>query len=279
MTRSSGPLASGARTHQQLENHYLVERAIAQRLKSASREERSVIYRTMYDELFAKVPDHPRLTRRSSEAQTRIANAEKMSLVRHLIGPSTVLLEFAPGDCHFAMLLAKHVRQVYAVDISDQRGISPAVAANFKYIIYDGYHLEDVPLETVDVIFSDQLIEHFHPEDLELHLSLSLRLLRAGGSYVFRTPHAHSGPHDVSQHFSTEPEGFHLKEWCMHELCSVLTAVGFKRVTPLWRIGDTVVPVPQAAFKAYESLISALRGRSRTLTRRLLPSICLVAEK
>jgi hypothetical protein len=111
----------------------------------------SAIYRTMYDELFAKVPDHPRLTRRSSKEQTRIANAEKMSLV-------------------------------YAVDISDQRGISPASTANFNFIVYDGYRLEDIPAGTVDVTFSDQLIEHFHPGDLELHLSLSLRLLRSGAA-------------------------------------------------------------------------------------------------
>lgn len=51
------------RTRKQVENHYLVEKAIAERLKAASREERRLIYSTTYDELFARVPDHPRLTR------------------------------------------------------------------------------------------------------------------------------------------------------------------------------------------------------------------------
>lgn len=54
------------RTEEQLRNHYLVEKSIAERLKRANREERKRIYREMYDELFRKVPDHPRLTRRSS---------------------------------------------------------------------------------------------------------------------------------------------------------------------------------------------------------------------
>jgi hypothetical protein len=53
------------RSYEQVLNHYLVEKAIADKLKEANREERKLIYETMYDELFEKVPDHPRLKRRN----------------------------------------------------------------------------------------------------------------------------------------------------------------------------------------------------------------------
>ena len=72
--------------------------------------------------------------------------------------------------------------------------------------------------ESLDIVFSDQLIEHFHPEETELHFRLVNRILKKGGKYIFRTPHALTGPHDISKYFCDEPEGFHLKEWTFSEL-------------------------------------------------------------
>lgn len=267
------------RTHQQVENHFLVERAIASRLKVANRAERAQIYAGMYDELFARVPDHPRLTRRASEEQTRVANAEKMAIVRSLLAPSAVFVEFAPGDCRFAIEVAKHVKQVYAVDISDQRAPRDTGGSNLTFVVYDGYQLDAIPAQTADVVFSDHLVEHLHPEDVVLHFSTILGLLKPGASYIFRTPHVCSGPHDVSQYFSDVPEGFHLKEWSLRELEPVLAQVGYSRITPVWRIGTTAVAVPRLLFRAYERMIAPLQARSRSLARTLLPSICVIATK
>ena len=49
------------RTLKQIQNHYIVEKALAQKLKQSTRGERTKLYSIMYDELFSKVPDHPRL--------------------------------------------------------------------------------------------------------------------------------------------------------------------------------------------------------------------------
>lgn len=56
------------RSYDNLRHHFDRERAIARRLRAASRSECKEIRRTMDDELFATVPDHPRLARRSAEA-------------------------------------------------------------------------------------------------------------------------------------------------------------------------------------------------------------------
>src|SRR6266511_2835190 len=146
------------RTFEQIKNHYLVEKAIAERLKSSSREERKLIYATMYNDLFRQVPDHPRLTQRNDEQLTRIANETKLALVREFLNPSSVFVEFASGDCRFAMEVAKHVTTVYAIDISDQRGQSNEIPGNFTLIIYDGYHLEEIEGGSVDIMFSYNLI-------------------------------------------------------------------------------------------------------------------------
>src|SRR5215204_1753951 len=151
------------RTFEQVLNHYLVEKAIAERLTNASREERKHIYATMYDELCRQVPDHPRLTRRTDERLTRIANQEKMALVREFLKPASIFVEFAPGDCRFSLEVARYVKTVYAIDISDQRGHSQATPDNFSLIIYDGYQLDQIPGNSVDLVFSDQFLEHLYP--------------------------------------------------------------------------------------------------------------------
>ncbi len=56
------PLPSN-RSYSQVLNHYHVEKSLASQLKNANRESRKHIYRSMHDELFSKVPDHPRLVK------------------------------------------------------------------------------------------------------------------------------------------------------------------------------------------------------------------------
>jgi hypothetical protein len=54
------------RTMQQLREHYEIEKELASRLRNASREERRVLYSSLYDELFHRVPHHPQLTQKVS---------------------------------------------------------------------------------------------------------------------------------------------------------------------------------------------------------------------
>ncbi|MEM7280626.1 MAG: class I SAM-dependent methyltransferase, partial [Pseudomonadota bacterium] len=194
-----------SRSREDLRRHYEVEKEIATRLKAANRAEREVIYRTMYDELFEKVPNHSRLNIRETEELTQRRNRRRMSLVGKFISKDSVFLEFAPGDCRFASEVCKQVAKVYGVDISDQAGVDHKRPDNFELIVYDGYNL-DLPPESVDVVFSDQLLEHLHPEDTQHHFEIVKRILKPNGVYVFRTPHRYSGPWDVSRYFADEPE-------------------------------------------------------------------------
>lgn len=268
------------RTFEQLKNHYLVEKAIAERLKSASREERKLIYATMYDDLFRQVPDHPRLTRRNDEKLTRLANKERLALVRDFLNPSSVFAEFAPGDCTFAMEAAKYVKTAYGMDISDQRGQNYKSAANFELIIYDGYHLEGIESSSVDILFSDQLIEHIHPEDTKLHFELAYRILKPGGKYVFRTPHAFTGPYDVSQYFSDDPQGFHLKEWTFIEFKQLFKDVHFSQFYPVRSVKGIRLKLPYLYVEACEHALKLLpRSYMRVLAKYLIPSICIVVIK
>ena len=268
------------RTFEQVLNHYSAEKAIAEKLKNASREERKRIYSTMYDDLFRQVPDHPRLARRADEQLTRAANREKLALVREFLSPTAVFAEFAPGDCMFALEVARHVKSAYAIDISDQVAPSETIPENFSLVVYDGYRLDEVQDDSVDLMFSDQFIEHLHPEDTRLHFELAFRCLKPGGRYVFRTPHALTGPHDVSQYFSNDPEGFHLKEWTYIEFRQLLRELSFSEFHAIWEARGIHVRLPYVYFSACERALGLLPRRyGRALARYLVPSICIVATK
>lgn len=265
------------RTVRQLENHFEVERAIASRLKQVDRMERTRIYRTMYHELFEKVPDHPRLKRRDNSEHTAAVSRARLRLLNRFINSSAVVVEFGPGDCRFSYELCRHVKSVYGVDLSDQRRNQEDVPDNFRLLLYDGYSLE-LEDNSVDVCFSDQLIEHLHPEDTALHFEMVRSILKDGGIYVFCTPHKFTGPHDISKYFCKEAEGFHLKEWTYAELMSVLRGLGYRSPQGFTSFRSRSIRVPVWCFLLIERLLGLLPGSSRrTLGRRMVGDICLAA--
>lgn len=273
------PLPPG-RTYEQILNHYEVEREIAARLMSATREERKAIYAGMYDELFAKVPDHSRLTRRMDEGETRRVNRGKFALIRRAAHRSTVFAEFAPGDCRFVMEAAPSVKQAIGIDISDQRNPADPVPENFRLIVYDGYDLREIHDGSIDVLFSDQLVEHFHPEDTPLHFQTANRILKNGGRYIFRTPHLLCGPHDVSKYFSDTPQGFHLKEWTYGEIRPALKQAGFTTVSAQMMLKRRVFPLPFFYFTAWETILGRFpRAKIHGLAAALIREIIIVAVK
>jgi SAM-dependent methyltransferase len=268
------------RTYEQVLNHYLVEKAIAEKLKSSNREERKLIYATMYDELFKKVPDHSRIIQRENEQQTQIANKEKLCMVHRFLQPSSIFVEFAPGDCRFAMEVAKYVKITYAIDISDQRGQNNALPDNFNLIIYDGYNLDTIKEKSVDIIFSDQFIEHLHPDDTRLHFELAFKILKPGGKYIFCTPHAFTGPRDISNFFSNRPECFHLKEWTYFELVKLLKELNFSQVRTFRMVKNIPLALPYTFFQICEYLLNPFCQRFKNkLAHYLVPSILIAVTK
>lgn len=269
----------GNRMFEQLRNQYEVEKGIAEKLRKTDREGRKRLYKTMYDELFRQCPDHPRLKLREDAKMTEVVNQRKSKLIENFINKSTVFVEFGCGDCRFAIDVSNRVRFAYGVDISDQRGLVDTVPNNFALIIYDGYDLE-MQESSVDVAFSDQLIEHLHPEDTESHFQLVRKILKPRGVYVFRTPHRLSGPHDVSGYFSDEPEGFHLKEWTYGEVAKMLKNLRYLSWSGYWNARGIRIKMPFSYFIINEYILKILtKGLRRIVSKYLLPSITMVAVK
>lgn len=268
------------RTPEQLRNHYEVEKALADRLKATrSPAERARIFATMYGELFARVPDHPRLTVQKDAAAERRQIQAQLRLLGPWLGPGVEYVEFGAGSCALAFAVCARVARARAVEIADQIPEGAARPANFELVLYDGYDLEVAP-ESVDLVFSNQFVEHLHPDDALHHFETVYRMLRPGGRYVLTTPERWTGPHDVSRAFSETPRGFHLKEWSYGDLERATRRLGLRAAAARWTARGRFVPVPVGVVRAVEALVSrwplTLR---RSLGHRLLPLVVLVLEK
>jgi SAM-dependent methyltransferase len=240
-----------------LRQHYEVETELADRLRHSTPEDRGALYGAVYDELYQRVPHHPQLTRKSSPELTRAALRPQLRLLRRYLRAETVLLEVGPGDCSLSMAVAPLVRRVYGLDVSQKITEQLSLPSNFTLILSDGRSVP-LPPDSVDVAYSNQLMEHLHPDDALEQLEGIWRALRPGGVYICITPSRLNGPHDVSQHFDSEATGFHLKEYTVGELSRLFRKVGFRKVQALLGRRGVFVPVPVAPVVAGEIALELL---------------------
>lgn len=254
---------SDGRSPERLAAHYRAERALADRIRAArTAEERRAIFATLYDELFAQVPDHPRLASKGARSGPRARDvAWTMAQLRPYLATGCTALEVGAGDCALAAEAAGIAATVYAVDISfnAQQAVLPA---NVVQVVTDGTSIEVAP-GSVDVAVSDQLMEHLHPDDARAQLAAIFRTLKPGGVYVCITPNRHYGPSDISAYFEDEPRGFHLREYSLADLQGVLREAGFRRFEVWVGARGRLVRAPAFAVRAAESLVGAMPGPVR----------------
>jgi SAM-dependent methyltransferase len=253
---------SPERTRERLRHHYEVEMRLAARLRAAPREQRLHMLTGLYEELFREVPDHPRRVTKLTPEMSRDAVMRQMRFLRRFLRKDMTLLEIGPGDCALSFEAAKSVRQVYAVDVDAVLSTNARPPANFCLFLSDGVSVP-VPPGSVNLAYSNQLMEHLHPDDAREQLSNIFAALAPGGAYVCLTPNGLNGPHDISRAFSDEPRGFHLKEYTMSELQALFLATGFRSVAAYARTKSVWFPVPMGLIRRLEALLGRMPARAR----------------
>jgi SAM-dependent methyltransferase len=256
------PGAAESRTPERLHAHYRVERRLADRLRAArDATERRAIFATMYDELFREVPDHPRLLARGGSAEERERDIGwDMAQLKPFLKPGCTFLDVGAGDCALSRRVCGIAGQVYAVDISDQ-SLEP-LPPNVALVLTDGQSV-DVPAGSVDLAFSDQLMEHLHPEDAREQLRNIHRALKPGGVYFCITPNSLYGPSDISAHFDDVARGFHLKEYTLREIRAIFAEAGFPRTRVYVGARGWFLRCPGVLLEALESALEALPAKAR----------------
>ena len=256
------------RTPEQLRQHYDVERELAQRLRRATKEQRRTLYAELYNELFKRVPLHPQHTNQSSPERLAADVAEKMQIAAPFLKPDSVFLEVGPGDCEFAKAVSENVARVLAIDVSDEITRKRSLPPNLQLVLSDGSSIP-VPAGSVHVAYSNQLMEHLHPDDAMDQLRGLYDALAPGGVYLCITPSRLTGPHDISASFDREASGFHLKEYTVTELAALFRQVGFEEVKVIFGGRGRFILLPTWTASFFERLLSILpHGLSKAMALR-----------
>jgi SAM-dependent methyltransferase len=242
--------------------HYEVEKELADRLRHSRKEDRAQMYSAVYNELFQRVPLHPQRSRLKDAELIRRRVMDRIPTLAGLLRPDTVFLEVGAGDCQLSLEIARRVKKVYALDVSDQITAGVRPPANFELILSDGTSIP-APPGSVTLAYSYQLMEHIHPEDALEQLGNIYRALAAGGTYMCITPNRVAGPHDISRLYDREARGLHLKEYTIGELNRLFRKVGFRRVRVRLGWRGAFCNWPAWTAEALETLISALPFRIR----------------
>ena len=261
--------------------HYEIERELATRLRAAtSTEARRRLYGEVYRQRSERIPHHP-LVQQAADANARARSvAPQVALLRPFLRSSSEFCELGAGDGAVARTVAPLVSRALAFDVTDALALDDDESVGFEFRVFDGFDLE-LPDGSVDVVYSNDVVEHLHADDMLDQARAVRRALRGGGVYVCVTPNRLSGPHDISRHFGENPEGFHLREYTATELAHSFNTAGFscvrfmltvsgRRLTPLLAVG---------LLRPAEALLGALPRAVRRPLARSLAAVKVVAIK
>lgn len=237
----------------QLRQIYEVETELASQLKQANPSERKKMYSPVYEEYFRKLPFHPQITIKKNPKLQRNRVSFQLRQILPFSNSSKTLMEIGAGDCSLSIAASNYFNTVYALEVSAEMIGNVDFPQNVKSILFDGF---DIPLasESIDVAYSNQLMEHLHPDDAEDQLKSIYRVLKKKGVYICITPNRISGPSDISWWFTDKPVGFHLKEYSAVDLKKVFKLAGFPKVIGYSIIKGKKIDIPFPAIRFIEAI-------------------------
>ena len=269
------------RPDQRIISHYTIERELAARLRAAPANERARVYGEVYDELFRRVPDHPQLAIDPAQRDREVR--QKLRFVSRFLDHRSCLMEIGAGDCAFSLRAAPAIRRGIVVDVSQVIVSAAQEMPNLEVVISDGTSLPVEP-SSVDVAYSDQLMEHLHPDDALLQLTNVVRAVKPGGVYICITPNRVSGPHDVSRDFDKVATGFHLREYTGREIRKMFLSAGFTQIDFYAGGHGRYVRIPTALALSAEMVFERLpvvvrRRKISALAAHVLLGLNIVAKR
>lgn len=267
-------------------DHWECERQMRHELLSSSRDSRVAVFERCYSTLYSRFPwlnsAPPRATNEFRSWHSIVGSRKQR------------IFEVGSGKGDLIDSLSALGHDCTATEITSQRGERWSSAV-VRWVSCDGIHLDrDQDPASYDVVISNQVIEHLHPDDIVSHFTSACKILRPRGRYIFATPHCSVGPADVSVLFGCRsPEGMHLKEYTYRELAEICRTSGFGKMECIFRLPARYDRfAPTAASRVYFTyqlvvepllaLVPAPMRRSFALSARALlfsPNIFIVAHK
>ncbi|MBC7949122.1 MAG: methyltransferase domain-containing protein [Chitinophagaceae bacterium] len=204
--------------------HFTLEKELATELRNSSATDRKVLYQELYNKLFTAFPE---IAHNLDTVHDRIA--WQMKVIEHLYDKDKIFLEIGAGDCILSNAIAPHFKKVIAYEVASSIPFIEGKPDNVEIKIFNGVDMHEKSA-SVDFVYSNQVFEHLHPDDIQPILEAYHSYLKPGGKVIIITPHKLTGPHDVSRYFSDDAEGFHMKEYTYSDMKKVLKAGGFRKI-------------------------------------------------
>lgn len=226
-----GIAADAVVTEEMVLTHWELEKRLRDELLESTPENRWDVFERCYSKLYSDLDWLNQLGKTDAPRDTPEVIYGHW---KHVVGsPPLRIYEVGSGKGQLIEYLAKSGFECKATEITRERGnkwVSPH--PNLTWGVSDGIHLDQFePAGCYDVVISNQVVEHMHPDDLLDHFKAVAAILSSQGRYIFSTPHAYTGPSDVSAVFQRDqPMGMHLKEYNYSELGSLLSQAGFQQV-------------------------------------------------
>jgi len=180
-----------------------------------------------------------------------------LQFIARFVSLRTRFLEVGADDCALALKVSDIAEHVVAVDACNRVGPGIERPCNFELVLADGCGIA-VPSGSIDVAFSNQVIEHLRPEDAREHLRNIFRILAPGGTYVCITPNRLYGQHDASGCFDEVATGVHLREYSAREIRELLLGAGFEHVDFYFGARGWFARCPEWIMAGLEALLDAL---------------------
>jgi SAM-dependent methyltransferase len=269
------------RSKDQLREHYEIERGLANQLRhAATKSDRRRLYGDVYRQRSELIPHHPLVVRAGDAAAQVDAARAQVALLMPFVGPNTRFCELGAGDAAVSRSIAPHVGLAVALDVTDALAPASDPSIGFEFHVFDGFDLE-CDENSLDVVYSNDVVEHLHSDDMLDQAESVRRALRPGGVYICVTPNRLSGPHDISRHFSDSPKGFHLREYTVTELTGVFKDAGFARVKILLTVGGKRLSplLPATLIRPVEKLLAMFPPAIRRPVARGLAAVKVVVVK
>lgn len=218
-------------TEEMIWHHWNLERELTRQLLNSTPDIRWDTFEQAYTRFYSELTW---LSQHSGDADPRPPDQRYRDWISMIGPPPRKIYEIGSGSARMLSYLAEIGYECKATDITRERQdkSDSKSSSRLSWGNSDGVHLDRFePEGFYDFVVSDQVIEHFHPDDVLIHFKSVLKILNDGGVYIFNTPHQYAGPHDVSQVFgSDDPQGMHLKEYTFSELYRLPLEAGFKDV-------------------------------------------------
>lgn len=215
---------------QRRREQFALEKQLRDRILASHPGNRQDVVSRAYGELFERFPDHAVFD--YTEASRREAGRLAAGMIAPLARQGARVLEVGCGRGDVLAALASGGLSCTGIEPS-RRMIevsSECEGVRVRYGTAERLEFED---GSFDLVFSQQVLEHLHPDDVPLHLREAYRVLAPGGILAVETPNRRTGPQDISRGFTSTAEGLHLKEWSLSELVQAYRDAGFVRMSGL----------------------------------------------